>query len=79
MYVELTMLTLVRSFREANLGLYHETLGELLPNFFPNNDVNYARWLKIQLMVRDMICIDARHPEIDRQGVPHGKVCGAQN
>ena len=62
MSMELTMLTLVRSFREADFGLYREALAELLPYFFANNNVNYARWLTIHL--RDMMCIDARHLEI---------------
>ena len=57
------MLTLVRSFREADFGLYREALAE--PYFFANNDVNYARWLTIHL--REMMCIDARHPEIAKE------------
>ena len=65
MSMELTMLTLVRSFREADFGLYREALAELLPYFFANNNVNYARWLTIHL--RDMMCIDARHPEIAKE------------
>ena len=59
------MLTLVRSFREADFGLYREALEELLPYFFANNNFNYARWLTIHL--RDMMCIDARHPEIAKE------------
>ena len=43
--LELTILTLVRSFREANFCLYREKLAELLPYFFANNNVNYAWWL----------------------------------
>ena len=59
------MLTLVRSFREADFGLYREALAELLPYVFANNDVNYARWITIHL--RNMMCIDARHPEIAKE------------
>lgn len=63
--MELTMLTLVHSFREADIGLYCEALAELLPYFFANNNVNYTCWLTIHL--RDMTWIDARHPEITKE------------
>jgi len=59
--LELTILTLIRSFREADFCLYREALAELLPYFFANNNVNYARWLSIHL--RDMMTIDQQHPK----------------
>ena len=58
--MEVTILTLIRSFREANFGF--EALSELLPYFFANNNVNYARWFTIHL--RDMMSIDQQHPEV---------------
>ena len=38
--VELVTFSLVRSFREANFGLYCEALAALIPLFFANNNVN---------------------------------------
>ena len=46
---ELTILTLIRSFRESNFTMYRESLSELIPLLFANNNVNYARWLPIHL------------------------------
>lgn len=60
--MELTILRLVRSFREGDFELYHIALVELLPYFFANNNVNYARWLTIHL--RDMMCIRQTHPDV---------------
>lgn len=60
--MELTILALIRSFREANFALYCEALSELIPYFFANNNFNYARWLPIHL--RDMMCLQRRHPEV---------------
>ena len=39
--------TLVRAFREGNFQLYREALAALIPYFFANNNVNYARWLPV--------------------------------
>lgn len=60
--MELTTLTLIRSFREADFQLYCESLSELLPYFFANNNVNYARWLTIHL--RDMMSLEDKHPAV---------------
>ena len=60
--MELTILTLIRSFREGNFTLYRESLSELLPCFFANNNTNYARWLPIHL--RDMMCLEKQHPDV---------------
>ena len=73
MSMGLTTLTLVRSFREEDFGLYRETLAELLPYFFANNNINYARWLTINF--RDMMCIDERHLEIAREFHKGNFVC----
>ena len=47
--MELTILSLVRTFREANITLYCQALCALIPFFFANNNVNYARWLPVHL------------------------------
>lgn len=56
---------LIRSFREANFDLYCKALSELIPLFFANNNVNYARWLPIHL--HDMYYIEQRHPEVAQE------------
>ena len=58
--VELVILLLIRSFREANFILYCHSLAELIPYFFANNNVNYARWFLIHL--RDMLILEEKHP-----------------
>ena len=63
--MEMTILVLIRSFREANFELYREALFELIPYFFANNNVRYARWLPIHL--QDMMRIDEQHPEVARE------------
>lgn len=60
--MELNILILIPSFREGNFRLYCEPLFELVPYFFANNNVNYARWLPIHL--RDMMCIEEQQPEV---------------
>ena len=50
--MELEILSLIRLFGEANFDLYRQSLVRLIPYFFANNNVNYARWLLIHL--RDM-------------------------
>lgn len=60
--MELTILSLVRSFREGDFNLYCESLTALLPYFFANNNINYARWLPVHL--RDMLSLEQRHPQI---------------
>ena len=63
--MELTIFTLVRAFREGNFNLYRESLSEVLPFFFANNNVNYARWLPIHL--RDMMSLEKQHPEVAKE------------
>lgn len=63
--MELTIFTLVHSFREANVTLYCQALSELIPYFFANNNLNYARWLPIHL--RDMIFLKQRHPQLAQE------------
>ena len=60
--MELTILSLVRAFREANFTLYCQALGAHIPFFFANNNVNYAHWLPIHL--KDMLSLEHKHPDI---------------
>ena len=62
--MELTSLTLFRSFREGNFTLYRESLFELIPYFFANN-ISYAHWLPIHLS--DMMCLEKQHPYVARE------------
>src|SRR5260221_268128 len=63
--MELVILLLIRSFREANFTLYCQSLAELKPYFFARNNVNYARWLPIHL--RDMVTMKQKHPELAQE------------
>ena len=63
--MELTIFTLIRSFREGDFNLYCEALSELVPYFFANNNFNYARWIPIHL--RDMMSLDQQHPDVARE------------
>ncbi len=63
--MELVIFTLIRSFRECYFKLYREALSQLLPYFFANNNVNYARWLPV--LFRDMMSIEVQHPEVARE------------
>jgi hypothetical protein len=60
--MELTIVSLVRSFREADFSLYRKSLCELIPFFFANNKVNYARWLPIHL--RDLMLHKEAYPQL---------------
>ena len=63
--MEVTILALMWSFQEANFALYCDTLSELIPFFFANNNINYARWLPIHL--RDMMSLEQHHPQVARE------------
>ena len=63
--MELTILSLVQAFREANLILYYQALSALIPYFFANNNTNYARWLPFHL--RDILAIEQRHPALHQE------------
>ena len=60
--MESTILSLVRAFREANFTLYCQALCALIPFFFANNNVNYARWLPVHL--KDMLSLERKHPDV---------------
>ena len=63
--MELVILLLIRSFREANFFLYCQSLAELIPYFFANNNVHYARWLPIHY--RDMVTLGQKHPQLAQE------------
>ena len=63
--MELTIFTLICSFREGDFNLYREALSELVPYFFANNIVNYARWIPIHF--RDMMSLEQQHPDVARE------------
>ena len=63
--MELVIFLLIRSFREANFFLYCQSLAELIPYFFANNNVNYARWLPIHY--RDMVTLEQKHPQLAQE------------
>ena len=58
--LELTILKLVKSFREANFKSYIKSLAHLMP--WVLNHTNYARWLSVH--VRDMCSLEELHPDI---------------
>ena len=60
--MELAIFALIRSFREGNFELYRYALYEMIPYFFANNNVNYARWIPINLL--DMIVLEEQHPDV---------------
>lgn len=60
--MELAIFMLIRSFREGDFDLYRDTLSKLIPYFFANNNVNYARWLPVHL--RDMLSLEEQHSEV---------------
>ena len=60
--MELSILTFIRSIREGNFQLYCDVLYELIPHFFANNNINYARWLPSHL--QDMLSIEKHHPVV---------------
>lgn len=63
--MELAIFLLVRAFREANFSLYCQSLAELIPYFFANNNTNYSRWLPIHL--RDMVTLKEKHPQLAQE------------
>ena len=60
--MELTILSLVRAFREANFTLYCHALCAVIPFFFANNNVNYARLRPVHL--KDMLSLEHMHPDV---------------
>ena len=60
--MELTIISLVRAFREANFTLYRHALCAVIPFFFANNNVNHARWLPVHL--KDLLSLEHKHPDI---------------
>ena len=63
--LELCVLQLVRSLREANFKHYIESLGQLSPWMFSLDHITYARWLSVH--VRDMCTLSSKHPKVFQQ------------
>ncbi len=63
--LESLLLQFVRSIREANFFLNHDTLEQIAPWIFLLDHINYARWLSVYLqLLREM---PVRHPDINMQ------------
>ncbi|KAJ8896755.1 hypothetical protein PR048_002100 [Dryococelus australis] len=60
--IELCILTILRSIREANFQLYMNTLIPLAPWFIALDHTNYARWLSVH--IRDLIHIECERLDI---------------
>ena len=60
--MQLVIFLLIRCFREGNFDMYQEALSELIPYFFGNNNVNFARWLPVHF--RDMMSLEKQHPDV---------------
>ena len=56
------ILSIIQLFREDNFDLYRQSLVGLIPYFFADNNVNYARWLLIHL--RYMSTLGEKHPQL---------------
>ena len=63
--MELAIFALIRSFREGNFELYRYALYEMIPYFFANNNVSYARWIPINLL--DMMVLEEQHPDVSSE------------
>ena len=60
--LELTILCLIRLFREHNFCLYIHTLKALAPWFFAVNRTRYRRWLPVHL--KDMTDLQTKSPDV---------------
>ena len=60
--LELTVLSLVRSFREHNFSLYLKSLKKLAPWFFSLYRTHYRRWLPVH--IKDMLDLKTNSPDV---------------
>lgn len=60
--LQLTVLCLVKSLRQANFDQYVTSLAQLMPWVFALDHINYARWLSVH--VRDMCSLKEAHPTV---------------
>ena len=65
MELQLTILKLVKSIREANFQQYVNSLKMLMPWYFSMNRLNYARWLSVH--IRDICKLEEMHPGVFQQ------------
>ncbi len=49
----------------SELDLCREAVSELIPYFFENHNVNDAQYIPVHLL--DMVSIEQKHPEVDRE------------
>ena len=63
--LQLTVLCLIRGFRERNLNLYIESMKTVVPWFFALNHSHYQRWLPVH--IKDMLELKDRHPSIYKE------------
>ena len=63
--LELTVLTYVRSLRQASFAMYIDALRELAVWFHAMDHTNYGRWIPVHL--RDMMELPTAHPEIAQE------------
>ena len=68
-------LSLIRLFREDNFDLYCQSLVRIIPYFFVNNNMNYARWLPIDLRV--MLTLGEKHAQLAHAFLRGAFVVGA--
>ena len=62
MELQLTVLRLVKSLREAKFDQYVTSLAQLMPWVFALDHINYARWLSVH--IRDMCSLKETHPTV---------------
>ena len=60
--LEIMLLVYVRSLREGNLGLYVQSLAQIVPWMFALDHTHYSRWLSVH--IRDMSSLSVNHPNI---------------
>ena len=62
---QVTILMLVRSFREADLILFISTLKKIVPLFFALDHTHYSRWLPV--FIQDLEVMTVENPQLFRQ------------
>ena len=63
--LQLILLMFLRAQRDENFVLYVESLDKLAPWFFAFDQINYARWLPVN--IRDLNMLAHVHPELHQE------------
>ena len=63
--LQLILLMFLRAQRDGNFVLYVESLDKLAPWFFAFDQINYARWLPVN--IRDLNMLAQVHPELHQE------------